>query len=153
MFKCLFAKSTLAFAVDEPNIVITKDFTKCKNDLALHGTEYNTVSDGYITFPAKLFHTDIQFICGIHYNLNTIQYIEIFRPIEYSQSTAFDIHQSYKQLSDVLKKQFGNPIHTTGESIGGQQNEQWICKGFIINHYLLDRFGLEEHLHINFFKE
>lgn len=41
---------------------------------------------------------------------------------------------------------------TTAASINGYPWEQWIVPGYIVNHYIMDRFGPEEHLHINFYK-
>ena len=52
----------------------------------------------------------------------------------------------------MLKNRYGAPIITTSASIGGYPCEQWATSQYIVNHYVTDRFGFEEHLHISFYK-
>ena len=110
------------------------------------------VTEGYITFAGCVFDSDIPFVIGIHFRSFRIKYIEIFRTAEYYQSEKYDINTSFAELFDILKKKYGNPMVTTAASINGYPWEQWIVPGYIVNHYIMDRFGLEEHLHINFYK-
>ena len=90
---------------------------------------------------------------GIHFNALKIEFIEIFRPQEYYLSDYYDINESFAQLSGILRKQYGKPLITTSASIGGNPCEQWHTSNYIVNHYIMERFGLEEHLHINFYKK
>lgn len=90
---------------------------------------------------------------GIHFNLFKIEYIEIFRTEKDYQSEKYDINTSFAELSDLLKKKYGKPVVTTSASINSYPCEQWITSDYIVNHFIMDRFGAEEHLHISFHKE
>ncbi len=146
-------KSKPAFVIDFPQIAISSDTQTFIHSLKASTIEYTLVTDGYITFAGRAFGCDIPLIFGIHFNTLKIEFIEIFRPREYYQSDSYDINESFSQLSEILRKQYGKPIMTTASSIGGHPCEQWITSNYIVNHYIMDRFGLEEHLHINFYKK
>lgn len=146
-------KAKPAFVMDAPAFSIVPDTQAFLSSLKASGIAYTLVSDGYITFPGKAFASDIPLMFGIHFDALKVAFIEIFRPIEYYQSESYDINESFSQFSDMLKAQYGTPLVATAASIGGRLCERWITPNYIINHYLMDRFGLEEHLHINFYKK
>ena len=145
-------KAKPAFAIDFPEFSIVSDTQSFIASLKTSAIEYTLVTDGYITFAGKAFGCDIPLVFGVHFNTVKIEFIEIFRPSAYYQSDSYDIKESFSQLSDVLRKQYGNPLIATAASIGGQPCEQWRTSNYIVNHYIVDRFGPEEHLHINFYK-
>ncbi|MBE6943379.1 MAG: hypothetical protein E7453_03860 [Ruminococcaceae bacterium] len=142
-----------AFVIDFPQISITPDTQTFIASLKASDIEYTLVTNGYITFAGKAFACDIPLMFGVHFNKLRIEFIEVFRPLEYYQSDTYDISESFSQLSDVLRKQYGKPLVTTAASIGGHPCEQWHTSNYIVNHYIMDRFGIEEHLHINFYKK
>ncbi len=146
-------KSKPAFVIDFPQIAISPDTHTFIDSLKASTIEYTFIADGYITFAGRAFGCDIPLMFGIHFNALKIEFIEIFRPHEYYQSNLYDIYESLSQLSEILRKQYGKPLITTSVSIGGQPCEQWHTSNYIVNHYIMDRFGLEEHLHINFYKK
>lgn len=147
-------KQTAAvFEINSPKLSITPNTYNLKSSLKNAGIDYKVVTDGYITFAGCVFDSDIPLMIGIHFNLSKIEYIEIFRTPEYYQSQKYDVNTSFTELSDILKKKYGNPIVTTSASIKGYPCEQWILPSYVVNHYITDRFGPEEHLHINFYKE
>ena len=141
------------FVIDSPQILITPDTRTLIESLKASNIEYTSVTNGYITFAGNAFGCDIPLMFGVHFNTLNVEFIEVFRPLEYYQSDRYDINESFSQFSDVLRKQYGKPLVTTAASIGGQPCEQWYTSNYIVNHYIMDRFGLEEHLHINFYKK
>ena len=141
------------FVIDFPQIAISPDTHTFIDSLKASTIEYTLVTDGYITFEGRAFGCNIPLIFGIHFNTLRIEFIEIFRPQEYYLSDSYDINESFAQLSGILRKQYGKPLITTSASIGGQPCEQWHTSNYIVNHYIMERFGLEEHLHINFYKK
>ena len=141
------------FVIDFPQISITPDTQTFIASLKASNIEYALVTNGYITFAGRAFDCDIPLMFGIHFNALKIEFIEIFRPQEYYLSDSYDINESFAQLSGVLRKQYGKPLITTSASIGGYPCEQWHTSNYIVNHYIMERFGLEEHLHINFYKK
>lgn len=140
------------FEIDSPKISITPDISKIEALLKSTGAEYTVITKGYITFRGYVFNSDFPLMIGIHLNDLQVKFIEIFRPLEYYQSEKFNISDSFDEFSSLLKKKYGDPRVTTSKSTNDYPCEQWITADYIINHYIVDRFGPEEHLHINFYK-
>ena len=141
------------FVIDFPQIAISPDTHSFIDLLKASTVEYTLVTDGYITFEGRAFGCNVPLMFEIHFNALKIEFIEIFRPQEYYLSDSYDINESFAQLSGILRKQYGKPLITTSASIGGNPCERWHTSNYIVNHYIMERFGLEEHLHINFYKK
>lgn len=154
MFSLFHKKRAVAsFEIDCPKFSIAASSHNIESLLKDAGIKYTVVTNGYITFSGCVFDCDIPFMIGIHFNAHKVEFIEIFRTLEYYQSEQYDINVSFAELSSILKKKYGNSLVTTSASISGYPCEQWTTPNFIINHYIMDRFGPEEHLHINFYKK
>ena len=145
-------KKTPIFEIDSPKISLTPNTVDFISILEEFEINYTCVTNGYITFSAHVFDYAHPLMLGIHYNPLKIEFIEIFRPMEYYQQDAYDINVSFSELSEILIKKYGKPLITTSASINGYPCEQWRTADYIVNHYIMDRFGPEEHLHINFYK-
>ena len=146
-------KISPTFVIDSPQISIAPNTQSFMKSLKTSAIEYTLVTDGYITFEGKAFACDIPLMFGVHFNKLKVEFIEVFRPLEYYQSESYDINESFSQLSKILRKQYGKPLVTTAALIGEQPCEQWHTSNYIVKHYIMDRFGPEEHLHINFYKK
>lgn len=144
--------SELGFMLDYPQISIVPQMPSVIASLKSSNTPYKVVADGYITFSGKAFDSDISLVFGVHFASSIVDFIEIFRPIEYLQADNYDIYNSFSELSEILKNKYGQPKITTSLSINGRMCEQWVKQNYIVNHYIFERFSLEEHLHINFYK-
>ena len=145
-------KKAPTFEIDSPKISLTPNTADFISSLKKSEIDYTLVTNGYITFSAYVFDYACPLMIGVHFNTLRIEFIEIFRPLEYYQSEEYDISISFSKLSEILNKKYGKPLVTTSASINGYPCEQWITAGYIVNHYIMDRFGPEEHLHINFYK-
>ena len=145
-------KKTPIFEIDSPKISLTPNTVDFISILEKFEINYTCVTNGYITFSAHVFDYAYPLMLGIHYNPLKIEFIEIFRPMEYYQQDAYDINVSFSELSAILRKKYGKPFITTSASINGYPCEKWRTADYVVNHYIMDRFGLEEHLHINFYK-
>ena len=153
MFSFIKKKKVIpTFVIDSPQISITPDTKSFVESLKIAAIEYTLVTDGYITFAGRAFGCNMPLMFGIHFNALKVEFIEIFHPQEYYQADSYNINESFSQLSEILRKQYGKPLVTTAALIGGHPCEQWYTSNYIVNHYIMDRFGLEEHLHINFYK-
>lgn len=141
------------FKIDYPKLSIVPHTSSVIASLKSSNTEYHLVANGYIVFEGKAFNSDLPLMFGIHYNSLRVEFIEIFRPREYYETDYYDINESFNELSGILRRQYGRPTVTTAAFIGNYPCEQWITPNYIVNHYIFNRFGPEEHLHINFFKE
>lgn len=154
MFSFFHKKRAVAsFKIDCPRFSIAANSHNIESLLKDAGIEYTVVTDGYITFSGYVFDSNVPLMIGIHFNSHKVKFIEIFRTLEYYQSEQYDINVSFDELSIILTRKYGKPLITTSASISGYPCEQWITPNFIVNHYIMDRFGPEEHLHINFYKK
>ena len=151
IFKKIFKKSNAIFKVLEPNIKLTVSVSECINELKIAGVKYNQVTAGYITFPAKLFD-GLDMMVGLHYQGPFIDYIEIFRPLEYYNSPNFDIKESYAEIHDAVSFCYGQPQAKKPAYLSGYPSERWLGRNFVIDHSICERFGLEEHLSFRFIK-
>ena len=151
IFKKIFKKSNAIFKVLEPNIKLTVSVSECINELKIAGVKYNQVTAGYITFPAKLFD-GLDMMLGLHYQGPFIDYIEIFRPLEYYNSPNFDIKESYAEIHDAVSSCYGQPQAKKPVYLSGYPSERWLGRNFVIDHSICERFGLEEHLSFRFIK-
>lgn len=141
------------FKIDIPNISIAPDMPTVTASLKSSDTPYEVVTDGYIVFQGKAFDCDIPLMFGIHYNQTKVEFIEIFRPLEYTRSKEYNVNISFKELSEILKSKYGRPTVTTTDSSPYKfPREEWRTPNFSIEHYIFDRFGPEEHLHICFYR-
>ena len=149
IFKKIFKKSNAVFKVLEPNIELTVSVSECIKELKSSAVKYNQVTKGYITFPAKLFD-GLDMMVGLHYQGPFIDYIEIFRPLEYYNSPNFDINESYAEIHDAVSSCYGQPQAKKPAYLSGYSSERWLGRNFVIDHSICDRFGLEEHLSFKF---
>ncbi|MCI8594165.1 MAG: hypothetical protein HFF09_02790 [Oscillospiraceae bacterium] len=140
------------FEIDSPKFSITPSPLNLESSLKNAGIQYALVADYHITFAGKAFHSDIPFMIGIHFNPSKVKYIEIYRMPEYCQSKKYDINASFIELSNILKQQYGMPTVTTSASIGSNPCELFLTHHYAINHFIRERFGLEERIHINFYQ-
>ena len=149
IFKRLLNKSTAVFPVLEPKIELSVSVSECVKELNRVGLQYNQVCAGYITFPAKLFN-GLDMMVGLHYQGVFVDYIEIFRPLEYYNSPDFDINESYAEIHNAVVSCYGKPQAEKPCYLSGFPSERWLGRNFVIDHSICDRFGLEEHLSFKF---
>ena len=151
---CFFKKKKIAptFEIDSPKISLTPNTVDFISILEKFEINYTCVTNGYITFSAHVFDYAYPLMLGIHYNPLKIEFIEIFRPLEYYQCDTYDINISFAELSAILSKKYGKPLITRAASINEYPFEQWRTSDYIVCHYIMDRFGLEENLHVIFSK-
>lgn len=149
IFKKIMKRSNAVFKVLDPNIGLSVSISECLKELDTAKVEYNQVCAGYITFPAKLFN-GLDMIVGLHYRGAFVDYIEIFRPLEYYNSPDFDIKKSYAEIHDAVVSCYGNPQAQKPCYLSEYPSERWLGRNFVIDHSICDRFGLEEHLSFKF---
>lgn len=144
-------KPAAVFEIDDPQLSITPNFHDLEAQLKEMKVDYTVVTEGYITFAGRVFKSDVPLMIGIHFHLSQIEHIEIFRIWNYYRSEEYNISASFTELSGILKRQYGEPARIAAAPNHGLY-ERWTMpeRGYRIEHYLMDRFGPEEHLHIHF---
>jgi len=132
------------FPIDEPKLVIAADSINIEALLQKAGIDYNTVAVGCVTFSGRVFGSDLPLMIGVHFNSYRVKFVEIFRPKDYLQAEDYDAYASFAQLSGVLQSRYGTPTS------GHPHREQWVADGYTVEHFITERFGVEEHLRILF---
>ncbi len=147
--KNFFKKSDATFKILEPDIELTVSFSECIKRLECAGVKYDKVCKGYIVFPAKLFN-GLDLMVGLHYVGDFVEYIEIFRPLGHYNSPGFNILDSFSEIHNAIVACYGNPQVATPGILSEYPSEKWVNKNFVLEHYIFDRFGPEEHIHFKF---
>ena len=148
-FKNLLKKNNVSFKIIEPDVELTASLPECIKRLNSAGVQYDKVCNGYIVFPAKLFN-GIDLMVGVHYCGVLVEYIEIFRALGYYDSPDFKINDSFNELHDAIVSCYGKPQVATLGILNKYPSEKWINRNFVLEHYIYDRFGPEEHIHFKF---
>ncbi len=143
-------KEKAGFTLGKPGLTVTRSFAKCKSDLRKTGVPYKNYFKGgrRIIFRGKLPGYDEEIWVCVNAILNRITYIELYRTEEYAISVDRDIFRSFREFSSALENLYGEPqIRQT--DVDGGFDERWEtpCR---IWHYIMERFGWEEHLKIYF---
>ncbi len=149
IFKRILKKSEAVFKVSDPDIELTVSFAECVKRLKTAGVKYDQVCAGYITFSAKVFG-NLDMTVGLHCKGAFVEYIEFFRPLEYYNSPDFDIKKSFAEIHNAVVSCYGKPQVEKPSHLAGLPSERWLGRNFVLDHYILDRFGPEEHLHFKF---
>lgn len=144
----IFRKRKVGFVLKYPCVTITRNFLQLKTDLKNAAISYRKVAPGYLCFSGKIPGYDPEIEIGIHAYGAVVRSIEIFRPMEYYQSADYDIYQSFKDFSRALEELYGKPLNRLPKDSYGQISERWVSP-YKIDHYIFERFGLEEHLTIS----
>lgn len=139
------------FELDAPKLSVTPNFPDLEAQLKAAKVDYKVVAEGYIVFAGRAFQSDLPLMIGIHFHSAQIERVELFRPREYYRSGDHSADASFAELSEVLKKRYGEPTAAAAEP-GYGRREEWTMpeRGYRIDHSLFDRFGPEEHLNIYF---
>ena len=104
------------------------------NEPLLHITE-----DYYVIKGVRLFGT-LKCNIGFHFN-NTLRRIELFR------ESYENLYESFRDFQIRLEFQFGQP-NKREKTFNDFEDCTWLIQGKIeIHHYIIDRFGFEEHLY------
>lgn len=145
-----FRKKYSAFEILQPQMSITKRMSNNIDQLKANNIEYHIVAKGYLCFQANVFRKDTLLNVGLHYDFGQLQFIELFRPVEY-YNAQYDIDASFADFNEQIISRYGSPtfkviIPTTDDFIGSKA--EWYMRGMKIEHWIMDRFGPEEHLHI-----
>lgn len=148
----IFNRKSTVFPLKEPNVVITKNYLTLLSQLDGLGIQYKQftyegIKTQTIIFTALLPFYDKPIKIGVHTDGISIDKIEISRLEEYFQSTDFNLYSSFNDFSLILKKEYGKPLIRLNKNSYGEISETW-KKPFLIEHYIKERFGLEERIFI-----
>ncbi len=141
------------FVIDEPDIKLRSSKTACMKALKKENIPYREVADdgSYIVFFGRVLGMEEQICIGLHFAANRLQFIELFRPIEYIKEQGLE--KSFKEFQTALVSRYGEPTVTQitdGDSEEGFFSKfyhyEWETDKYSIVHFVHERFGYEERL-------
>lgn len=131
------------FKIDQPEIFVPWDINEKELKNLFKGTHLTNVTTGYYTTHGECLG-GLQCEIGFHFDprkngrLNELEFFRTSYP---------DLSESYNDFQKFFVGQFGKPTKTSpGDE--GFENNQWDFKGTNIRHFIIDRFGPEEHMRI-----
>ena len=148
VFRNLFKGKKNSFEIIHPHILITNNMANNIAQLKENNIEYAEVASGYICFDAGVFSKESVLSVGLHYKLGCLSFIELFRTKEYFTAD-YNIDVSFSDFNKQLIARYGKPSYkfitpTTDKNAGS--NAKWNKRDIKIDHWIMDRFGPEEHL-------
>lgn len=130
------------FQLDEPHVFLAWGLTE-EELQALMGADLHRVTTGYYTASCMSLG-GLRHKLGFHFKpraKGTLQKLEFFQTSYVNYKTSFEEFQGH------FEKIFGLPSNIYSGD-GGMPSYEWKFPGVTISHFLLDRFGLEQHLWI-----
>ena len=121
------------------DLIVYVDMNKNIENLKSKNIEINSINQNYICFKYNsLFDDYLMYNIGLHFHIIQLDSIEIW-----SESPKGSIDENFTYIEILLSKFYGVPI--INNKISNKRTIRCI-NDFQIDHFILDRFGLEEHL-------
>jgi len=121
----------------------------------LNGIETTSVTKDYYTFKGEVFERQLESFIGLHFRGKYLFKIELFDDREVYETGNLIDRFIFKQK--ILESLYPEPIKYDSENIpilidGNEtfhvfNNAYWNLDNVRIEHYMMERFGPEEHLH------
>lgn len=131
------------FKIDQPDIFVPWDIDEKQLTDLFKGKNLHNVTTGYYVTDSESLD-GLKCKIGFHFEPRKngrLQELEFFR------TNYNDLSKSYKEFQDFFTRKFGKPTKSTpGDE--GFEIHQWDLKGVNIGHFVIDRFGPEEHMRI-----
>ena len=129
------------FAVEEPEVAIPWGISEVELEALLPATPPRRVTQGYSTLPVTVLG-GLRCMLGFHFlDAGRLSELEFFR-------TAYpDRRASFEEFQRHFEAVFGVPVRSA-EGGEGFPSYEWRLPGATIHHYVLDRFGPEEHMRV-----
>lgn len=130
------------FTIEEPAVSVPWGITEAELVTLIEAPELRRVTRAYYTLPATVLG-GLRCMLGFHFlgRRGGLSELEFFR-------TAYpDLRASFEEFQRHVERVFGPPTRTSpgGE---GLPSHEWRLSGVSIVHFVLDRFGPEEHMRI-----
>jgi hypothetical protein len=128
--------------IDDPKVFLrwnmkTRDIgiRSCNQSISCVTDNYYVIED------AKLFNYTLCCNVGLHFNKR-------LKSFEFFRSDYKDLNQSYTDFQAIIVNKFGEPSKRNTNATSFEYCEWELSSKIKIYHYVLNRFGLEEHLTI-----
>jgi hypothetical protein len=132
----------LHFALQTPRVDVPYGITESEL-VALAGPLLRHVAKGYFTIECTSL-PGLTHQLGFHFEPRSNGRLVELEFFGLSQS---DQAASYNEFQRSFERYFGKPSRTTlGD--GGFPNHEWVIGGVSIRHFVLERFGPEEHMRV-----
>lgn len=136
--------------LDSLDIVIAFDESKKRimDLLNEKNISINVPGEEWIILYSKMFCLDMQFCIGFRFKGEKLVSISI-SPEKYVEGK--EVYLRYKEIQSALEKELGRPnnyLCCMMKWWNSDRRAYWRGKEIFIEHYLRERFGMEENIHI-----
>jgi hypothetical protein len=131
-----------SFALEDPRIDVVWGISEAELQ-ALVGPRLRHVTKGYFTLPCTSL-PGLTHVLGFHFEPRTNGRL---LELEFFRGSYIDQAASYREFQDSFERYFGKPSKTKLPSENFPSHE-WVIDTISIRHFVLDRFGPEEHMRV-----
>lgn len=132
------------FKIDRPDTFVPWGITEAELMSLLGEYGLRNVTQGYYTLTCETLG-GLKHELGFHF---TPRKSGRLLELEFFRRSYPDQAASYNEFQEYFERTFGKPSKTTPVNKGFSSHE-WKVKGAKISHYVVDRFGPEEHVRIH----
>ncbi len=130
------------FHLGEPDVFVPWGITEDDLFAIIPKDNLHHVTGGYYTLPCRVLGV-LEIMIGFHFD----DFTKNLYKFEFFRTSYPDLKVSYDEFQEYLEKLFGEPHKSIGGGDGFPDNE-WTFGSIKVFHYIADRFGPEEHVHI-----
>jgi len=130
------------FQIDNPEAFIPWGITE-QQLITILGKKLRLVTDGYYSLTCESLG-GLKHELGFHFEPRRMGILKL---LEFFRRSYPDLHNSFNEFQTFFVREFGAPT-TSKPGSEGVPDHKWLSKNVIIRHYIVDRFGPEEHLTI-----
>ncbi|WP_199618036.1 hypothetical protein [Paenibacillus alkalitolerans] len=131
--------------LEKPKLFVPWDVTPVELTKMFEGAGLNKVTNEYFTIEC-ISHGGLTHVLGFHFNRNHSNKLHI---LEFFRKSYPDYHESFTEFQKHFEKTYGRSTKEYPINSEGFPSFEWrIGTEIRIQHYIMDRFGLEERLHI-----
>jgi len=131
-----------AFTIEEPAVSVPWGITEPELEALIQARALRRVTRAYYTLPVTVLG-GLRCMLGFHFRGPSAGLSEL----EFFRTAYTDQRASFEEFQRHFERTFGPPSSTElGDQ--GLPSHEWQLHGVSIVHYVLDRFGPEEHMRI-----
>ena len=131
----------MGLLISDPEVFVPWSMSEEDVPVLFRNCPVTFVTEGYYVMKGATLFGNLICNIGFHFD-NTLRRIEFFRN-EYE-----DLRKSYDGFQRSIERVFGKPTNQSTDETGFLNCTWRISDDIRVTHYVIERFGLEEHLNI-----
>lgn len=138
------------FVINNPQIILTRSENECIRSINALKIHCENTGDGHICFEGDILFTKLHMCIKLHFKNEKLENIELFRPKKYLEGENYDINKSFAEIHNAIEMIYGKPSFKSTKASSGFPLERWYAENLIIEHYITECSGFDEHFNVRF---